>query len=196
MLIIGQSKGVVFYAGKVAAGKTNVITMIPKDKYLPGLAQFTVFDNHFHPHAERLVFIQPDQELIFAIKSDKNAYKIREKTTLEIEVKDNEYKPVEGNFSLVVSDENQIKGLEEQETILTNLLLSSDVRGNIEKPTYYFDKNNRSRHYHLDILLMTQGWRRFKWPEVLSAELPPTRYFLESGLMIAGEISRLNGKPF
>lgn len=196
MLIIGQSKGVVFYAGKVAAGKTNIITLVPKDKFPPGVAQFTVFDNQFRPHAERLVFIQPNQELIFAIKPDKNVYKIREKTTLEIEVKDIQDKPVEGNFSLVVSDENQIKGLEEQETILTNLLLSSDVKGNIEKPTYYFDKNNRSRHYHLDILLMTQGWRRFKWQEVLSAELQPTRYFLETGLTIAGEATKLSGKPF
>lgn len=196
MLIIGQSKGVVFYAGKVAAGKTNVITLVPKDKFPPGVAQFTVFDNQFRPHAERLVFIQPDQELNFAIKPDKNSYKIREKTTLEIEVKDIESKPVEGNFSLVITDENQINGLEEQETILTNLLLSSDVRGNIEKPTYYFDKNNRGRQYHLDILLMTQGWRRFKWQEVLSAELPPTRYFVESGLTIAGEVIRLSGKPF
>ncbi len=196
MLIIGQSKGVVFYAGKVAAGKTNVITLVPKDMFPPGVAQFTVFDNQFRPHAERLVFIQPNQELTFAIKSDKISYKIREKTTLEIEVKDIEKKPVEGNFSLVVTDENQICGLEAQETILTNLLLSSDVRGNIEKPGYYFDKNNRSRQYHLDILLMTQGWRRFKWQEVLSAELPPTRHFVENGLTIAGEVTRLNGKPF
>ncbi|MBU1822231.1 MAG: TonB-dependent receptor plug domain-containing protein [Bacteroidetes bacterium] len=196
MLIIGQSKGVVFYAGKVAAGKTNIMTMIPKDKFPPGVAQFTVFDNQFRPHAERLVFIQPDQELIFAIKPDKNTFETREKTTLEIEVKDNRNNPVEGNFSLVVTDENQVKGLDEQETILTNLLLSSDVRGNIENPNYYLDKDNPKRQYHLDILLMTQGWRRFKWQDALQAEPQPTRYFLERGLTIAGKVTKLNGKAF
>jgi hypothetical protein len=196
MLIIGQSKGVVFYAGKIPSGKANAFITIPKDKFPPGVAQFTVFDKQFRPHAERLAFIQPTKELIFKIKSDKNTYKTREKTNLEIEVKDTDNQPVEGNFSLVVSDENQIKGLDEQETILSNLLMSSDVKGNIENPAYYFDKSNRKANFHLDILLMTQGWRRFSWQDVLQEELPPTRFLLERGLTVSGEATKMNGKSF
>lgn len=196
MLIIGQSKGVAFYVGSVPAGKQNSFIMIPKDKFPPGVAQFTVFDDKFRPHCERVVFIQPTQSLTFNIKTNKITYKTREKTNLDIEVKDNEGNPVEGNFSLSVSDDNQIKGIDEQETILTNILLRSDLKGNIENPTYYFDKTKLNASYHLDILMMTQGWRRFKWQDVLQEELSPTKFVLERGLTIAGQATKLDDKSF
>lgn len=196
MLIIGQSKGVAFYAGRVSSDKKNAFINIPKEKFPPGVAQFTVFDEKFRPHCERVVFIQPTQELVFNVKTDKTIYKTREKTNLDIEVKDNEGNPVEGNFSLSVSDENQIRGMNEAENILTNILLSSDLKGYIENPTYYFDKTNLSASYHLDILMMTQGWRRFKWQDVLQEQLSPTKYVLERGLTISGQANQLNDKPF
>ncbi len=196
ILIIGQSKGMAFYAGKMPAGKQNAIIMIPRDKFPPGVAQFTLFDTKLRPLCERLVFVQPTSTLVFDIKADKEVYKTREKTNLSIDIKDNAGNPVQGNFSLSVSDENQIKGTGEEENILTNLLLSSDLKGNIENPGYYFDKTKRSAAYHLDILLMTQGWRRFKWQDVLQETLPPTKLFLERGLIIAGQATKLNGKPF
>ncbi|MFN3851650.1 MAG: MG2 domain-containing protein [Spirosomataceae bacterium] len=196
MYLIGQSKGVAFYAGKVPLGKPMASISIAKDKFPPGVAQFTVFDNQLRPHCERVVFIPPTKELTFNLKTDKNIYKPREKTKIEIEVKDELGNPVEGNFSMAVLDAKQIEDAEYQETILTNLLLSSDLRGNIQNPAYYFDKNNRNATYHLDILLMTQGWRRFRWNDVLQKDLPPSKYLLERGLVVSGEVSRLNGKPF
>jgi hypothetical protein len=196
MLIIGQSKGTAFYAGRIPADKKNAFLSIPKDKFPPGVAQFTVFDQQLRPHCERVVFIQPNQELVFNLKTDKPIYKTREKTILDIEVKDNAGNPVEGNFSLSVSDENQIKGMDEAENIMTNILLSSDLKGSIENPAYYFDKTKLNAAYHLDILMMTQGWRRFKWQDVLQEQLPTTKFVLERGLTIAGQATRLNGKPF
>jgi hypothetical protein len=196
MLIIGQSKGTAFYAGRIPADKKNAFLTIPRDKFPPGVAQFTVFDEQFRPHCERVVFIQPTQELIFNLKTDKATYKTREKTNLDIEVKDNMGNPIEGNFSLSVSDENQIKGMGEAENIMTNMLLSSDLKGNIENPAYYFDKTKPNAAYHLDILMMTQGWRRFKWQDVLQENFKPTTFLLERGLTITGQVSQLNGKPF
>ena len=196
MQIIGQSKGVAFYAGKVPAGKQSAFISIPKDKFPPGVAQFTIFDENLRPRCERVIFIQPTTELSFSIKPDKSIYRTREKTTLEIEVKDNLGNPVEGNFSMSVLDEKQIKEGGNAETILTNLLLSSDLKGNIEQPTYYFDKTQRSANYHLDILLMTQGWRRFTWEKILQPKLAPPRFLLERGLTIDGQVLRQNDKPF
>ncbi|MDZ7899592.1 MAG: MG2 domain-containing protein [Arcicella sp.] len=196
MLIIGQSKGTAFYAGRIPTDKKNAFLNIPKDKFPPGVAQFTVFDEKLRPHCERVVFIQPTQELVFNLKTDKTAYKTREKTNLDIEVKDNAGNPVEGNFSLSISDENQIKRMDEAENIMTNMLLSSDLKGNIENPAYYFDKTKLNAAYHLDILMMTQGWRRFKWQDILQENFKPTTFTLERGLTISGQATQLNGKPF
>ncbi len=196
MLLIGQSRGVVYYAGKAAVGKKSSFISIPREKLPAGVIQFTLFDSNLKPQCERVAFIEPTKNLNINITPDKSSYKTREKTTLNIEVKDHEGKPVEGNFSLVVSDTELVKEVPNDETILTYLLLSSDVKGVIEQPNYYFDKSNKNAAYHLDILMLTQGWRRFKWDDVMKESLPKSNYFLERGLTITGEAVRQNGKPF
>jgi TonB-dependent SusC/RagA subfamily outer membrane receptor len=196
MLLIGQSRGVALYAGKAQTGKKMSFISIPKDKFPAGVVQFTLFDESLKPQCERVVFMEPTKQLNISIKPDKDSYKTREKTNLDIEVKDNEGKPVEGNFSLVVSDSKQIKEVPNDETILTYLLLSSDVKGKIEQPNYYFDKSNKNAGYYLDILMLAQGWRRFKWEDVIKETLPKTNYVLENGLTVTGEAVRQNGKAF
>jgi TonB-dependent SusC/RagA subfamily outer membrane receptor len=196
MLLIGQARGVALYAGKAQVGKKSSFISIPRDKFPAGVVQFTLFDENLKPRCERLIFNETTKNLNVSIKPDKNTYRSREKTTLDIEVKDNEGNAVEGNFSLVVSDTKQIKEVPNDETILTHLLLSSDVKGKIEQPSYYFDKSNKNATYYLDILMLTQGWRRFKWGDVMRETLPKTNYILENGLTVTGEVVRQNGKPF
>jgi TonB-dependent SusC/RagA subfamily outer membrane receptor len=196
ILLVGQARGIVYYAGKAALGKKSSFISIPREKLPAGVVQFTLFDGNLKPQCERVAFIEPTKSLNINITPNKSSYKTREKTTLNIEVKDHEGKPVEGNFSLVVSDTELVKEVPNDETILTYLLLSSDVKGTIEQPNYYFDKSNKNGAYHLDILMMTQGWRRFKWDDVMKESLPKPNYFLERGLTIMGEAVRQNGKPF
>ena len=81
---------------------------------------------------------------------------------------------------------------------MSYLLLSSDLHGAVEQPGYYFDPANANAAPHLDLLLMTQGWRRFVWREVLADSLPrpDPRFLVEQGLSVTGTVRRPNGNPF
>src|SRR3546814_16292251 len=71
-------------------------------------------------------------------------------------------KPVEGNFSVAVIDESKVPVNEDKEiTILNQLLLRSDIEGYIENPNYYFYNVNDKKLEDLDLLMLTQGYRRY-----------------------------------
>lgn len=196
IVIVGQSQGKICYLAKTPASNKAMFVKIPKDKFPEGVAQFTVFDETGRPRCERLVYVYKEDYVNISITPDKKTYLPKEEVKLEIEAKDMDGQPVQGNFSVVVSDGKQVLVPAHEENILTYLLLSSDVRGKVEQPDYYFSQDKPEVRRHMDILLLTQGWRRFKWEDILKPTLPEPRFALESGLNISGEITRQNGKVF
>jgi hypothetical protein len=76
-------------------------------------------------------------------------------------------------------------------SIASWFLLESEIRGTIEEPSYYFDQDNKNRLQDLDLLLMTQGWRDFKWKyDSLST------FSHENGFTISGKVKRIvNNNP-
>ena len=180
---------------------------IPKNKILDdGIVQITLMNAKGEPLCERLFFNNQNKQINLKITPDKANYKIREKVTVNLEATDAEGKPVEGNFSVAVTDASQVVTDPHQENLLTYLLLSSDVsnlsgtdyysalRGNIEQPAYYFDKENANANRHLDVLMMTQGWRRFIWRDLMTDKEPKITNLLENGLEVSGTALKPNGK--
>ncbi len=196
VLIIGQAKGTVYYAGRVAAGTPSAFVTVAKEKFPPGIAHFTLFDQNLKALCERIIYIPNTKPLNILINTDKPEYKSREKTSISILVSDQDQNPITGNFLVSVVDETQIKNFSETESLQSNLLLSSDVKGYIENPLYYFDKTNKYAALHLDLLLMTQGWRRFTWDYILQEKIPMPVHFIEKGLIVKGSVLKPNNKPF
>lgn len=196
IVVVGQSQGRICYVARTPAHNRAMSVKIPKDKFPEGVAQFTAFDETGRPRCERLVYIYKEDYVNVSITSDKKSYQPREEVKLEIEAKDMDGQPVVGNFSVVVSDGKQVLIPPHEENILTYLLLSSDVKGKIEQPDYYFSQTKPEVRRHMDILLLTQGWRRFKWEDILKPTLPEPVFALEQGIGISGEITRPNGKLF
>ncbi|WP_337042871.1 TonB-dependent receptor plug domain-containing protein [Emticicia sp. 17c] len=196
MVVLGQSQGKVCYLAKTPVSNKAMFVKIPKEKFPQGISQFTVFDETGKPRCERLIFINKNDFLTINITPDKASYLPKEEVKLNIEAKDSDGDPIEGNFSVVVSDAKQVLQPTYDDNILNYLLLSSEVKGAIEKPDYYFATRSQEISRHLDILLMTQGWRRFRWEDVLKPELPQPKFMIEKGLSLSGEITRPNGKMF
>src|SRR5690606_40577278 len=73
--------------------------------------------------------------------------------------------------------------------IYTYLLLSSEVKGKIENPKYYFQDDTWERQRALDQLMLTQGWRRFRWEALLQDSLPDFSHPLERGLAFSGQLT-------
>lgn len=194
-----QMRGAVCFVAKGNTGRRSFTVSVPRSKFPDdGIAHLTLFDDAGTPLAERLVFIRQNRALRVAVQPDKPAYKPREAVSLALRVTDAAGNPVVGNFSLSATDAGQVVGEAGAQTLVSYLLLSSDLRGTVEQPGRYFDPENPDAALHLDLLMMTQGWRRFVWKTVLADSLPKPnpRFLVEQGLSVTGTVQRPNGKPF
>ncbi|MBD2701795.1 TonB-dependent receptor plug domain-containing protein [Spirosoma sp. BT702] len=195
LTLVAQTRGQVVSAAKIPIAKKMSALRLPKKEFPEGIAQITIFDETNKPAAERLVFINNNEQLRVQIAPTKTVYKNREQVNLDISTTDADGKPVSTNLSLAAVDtrlspETDSNGT----TIVSHLLLSSDLTGNIEQPDYYFNPTHTDRWIQLDLLLMTQGWRRFAWSNVLTGNVPPVKYPVEEGLSLTGRVVRPNQK--
>jgi len=193
--VVAHSRGEVAFAVKAPIEKKTILFNIPRSSLRDGILHITLFDEQGKPAAERLIFINKTESIDLQVTTDKATYKTREKVELELTAKDAEGHPVQGSFSLAVTDAGQVLDKEPfAANIRSYLMLTSDLKGSIEQPSYYFDKKNSNAATHLDLLMMTQGWRRFTWKEVLQDSLANPPYFVEEGITFSGKVLRPNKK--
>jgi hypothetical protein len=158
--------------------------------------QFTLFAENGEPLNERIAFIQHNDQLKLGISTAKEVYTTRQKVNIAIKAADKDSKPIVGSFSAAVINEDLagIKGVSEN-SILSNLLLTSDIKGYIEAPNYYFTNISDKTRADLDLLILTQGFHRFEWKQVIDKSYPALNYEPENSLTVSGSIKTLGGKP-
>jgi hypothetical protein len=191
--LVGQSGGEVYYT---AAGtlKTPVFGAgIDKKRFPSGVVQFTLFADG-QPVNERVVFVQNNDTLKMALSSSVKTYASRSPVKLDFVAKNDANEPVTGSFSVAVINESRVGADENVEgSIFSHLLLTSDLKGYIEKPNYYFTNTTDAKRAELDMLMLTQGYRRFEWKQILAA--PDTRIVNqpEQSLTLEGTIKTTGG---
>jgi CarboxypepD_reg-like domain len=192
----------VIYSGGIATtvicklDSPVIILDILKRRLKTGIATVTLFSPAGEPLCERLLFIQKYDQLHLAVSSDKKTYEKREKINISLNVKTNADEPSAGHFSVSVIDEGKVTVDENTEnTILTNLLLTSDLKGFIEQPNYYFNSISDKKLSDLDLVMLTHGYRGFEWKQLLNNGYPPIAYQPENNLEITGTAKSLIGKP-
>ncbi|RZA02985.1 MAG: hypothetical protein EOP47_04880 [Sphingobacteriaceae bacterium] len=190
--LIGQARGVVYYAEPVSLSNGAVNKSIAKTLFPTGIVRFTLLNSAQQPVNERIVFINHKDELRFNIQPHKSSYATRDSIALSVSVTDKDGKPVKGNFSMAVTDKSQVSLDSLGSNILNNLLLTSDLMGEIENPNYYFIGNKEAE---LDNLMLTQGWVGYDWKEILSPETKPIAYQPEKEYVISGKVTNAFGKP-
>lgn len=196
LTLVAQTNGVVHFVAKNKLEAQSFSAKIPKKRFPTGILQLTVFSPANQPVAERLVFINHSDFLKINLNTSKNEFEKREKVKLMLDVQDGKGNPTVGTFSVAVIDETKVPFKELSETtIISNLLLSSDLKGFIENPNYYFTDIDEAKIRQLDILLLTQGWRRFEWKNILSDSFPNLVYQPETNMEITGRVKTLSGKP-
>lgn len=200
----GENKGkefkLVIYSGGIAATvpfrlDSAVIAMdILKRRLFTGVATITLFSPADEPLAERLLFVQNYDKLSIGVQADKADYLKRGRVNIKLTVKDRAENFAKGHFSVSVVDESKVPVEENNEhTILTDLLLTSDLNGYVEQPNYYFANITDQTSKDLDVLMLTQGYRRFEWKRVLNDDIPAT-YRAEKGLEVSGVVKTVLGK--
>lgn len=196
-VVVGQSAGKVYYSARSTAGGSAFSTTISKSKFPSGITEFTLFSESGEPLNERLVFIQnPADKLNLAVTADNQSYRPRQKVSLNIDAKDNEGKPAIGSFSVSVTDESKVPVDENTENnIFASLLLTSDLKGYVEQPAYYFKNDDEKARADLDVLMLTQGYHRFEWKSVLNDTPAPNLYPVQKTFTISGRITTPSGAP-
>lgn len=190
--LIGQTRGLVNYAVEKKLIAPISFAKIPKSSFPTGVSQVTLVEEDGTSLLERLVFIDENKPLSIKITADKKNYKPREKITMTINVQDADGNPAVSDLSLAVCDTQQILIDDNRENIYSYLYLSSDLKGYIESPGYYFNAENKNRVEDLDALMLTQGWRRF----LPAKEFPAISVKAERGLTITGHLlDKYTNKP-
>ena len=184
-------RGKIIYREQTRLTDGNITLDIPLENVPSGIMHITLFDDQRQPRCERLVFVSSEDRLRIAVLKQKSEFKPREKVEINLVIMDQQSKPVPGNFSLAVSDRDLVNNASDfQAGIITSLLLTSDLSGRIEKPEYYFDETNEDADEALDILLLTQGWRRFLWTDVLDENRLQIGYPIQKSISVAGRITK------
>ena len=193
--VMAQSSGVVCYAAQTVLKNTAYTATIPKNKFPTGILQITVFSSRGTPLSERLVFIQNNDQMNVTMKTDQSTYSRRQKMRVLVSAKSKTL-PAEGNFSVSVINESIVSyNDDDAPNILSYLLLTSDLRGFVEKPGYYFNHHDEKSIADLDVLMLTQGYRRFSYKNILADKNPPIAFLPEQGIAISGILRNNTGLP-
>jgi hypothetical protein len=190
--LTGMSRGVIYYAQKVDRSRPEI--SVNKKLFPSGIAHFTLFKGKA-PINERAVFIDNKDVLNIRITPDKTVYNKRDSVGLNIKVTDKSGFPVQGSFSLAVTDDSQIKtDSAGNNGINTNILLKADLKGNIEDPGYYINRKDKRAWQALDNLMLTQAWTGYDWKDIFAVPSPP-RFKVEKKLIVSGLVTNLGKKP-
>ena len=171
---------------------------IDKSKMPAGVQQLTLFTDKGEIVAERLFFSHNNlpNDVKIEIATDKPTYKPFEKVNIDAKVTDTQGSPVETYISLAVRDGDIENGGYYSDNICTDLLLSSDLKGYIANPEYYFESDDKEHRRALDNLMLVQGWRRYKWETMAGKKPFKITNYLEDGISIDGEVYALSfNKP-
>lgn len=197
LTLLAHAGGEVLYASELNVSKPAISLRIPVTDVPSGIAQIALFSAANEPLNERIFFIQNNDQAKLKLSSAKTVYAKREKIEIDLEAKDSKGTPLLGNFSASVINDNVVAADDaKSHTILSHLLLSSDINGYIENPNYYFINPSDETKAGLDALMLTQGYRRFVWKDLLADKLAEPQFKPEKLVTeVSGRLMTLGNKP-
>lgn len=188
VFLVGQTQGVIYYSEKINVHAGSNTVTVPTHAFPAGIAVFTLFNGEGLEEAERLVFLNPGKGLHIDIKTDKKTYAPQEKVKVTIHTTDEQGKAVRAKLSLAAIDDQLVSFADDkQDNILSWLLLSSELKGEIQEPSFYFDVRQPKASQAIDHLLLTHGWRRFTWKDVFKND-PAVAWLPENESTVSGYV--------
>ena len=159
-----------------------------KDFFPSGVSNLLLLTKDMTPISERLVFVCHDDHAKVECKANRDVYSIRRPVEYTVRITDKSGDTLRGNFSVSITDDHEV-AVDTMSNILTSLLLSSDLRGHISDPSFYFQNNIRSA-WGLELLMLTQGWRRYDTERIVRNDFMYPDSLFEKGYEISGTVKR------
>jgi hypothetical protein len=168
--VIGTIENNVAFKLNISPDKAVTKAELPTSTFPSGILKITSFNSNNKPLAERLFFVNGSDYKIEA-KIDKKSLtpSPRKKNSLSFSLNDT----TSGNYSIAVTDADaEIENIEGIDNIISRFLLTDNLTGKIHNPAYYFEVTDDQHNEHLDLVMLTNGWRRYNWNDILSNKFP------------------------
>jgi hypothetical protein len=178
-LLVHMNQEILFKVSLNASDRTSLFAKIPIEEMSTGVLQFSLFTSDWLPVAERLIFVNNRQhefgakiipQLVTLTKRGKNVVDILVSDTATT------------NMSISITDGNLDDG-SLGNTIYADLLLNSELKGKIHNSGYYLSSDSDEVTSNLDLVMLTNGWRRFNWGDIRAGKGPSLTYLPESESM-------------
>jgi len=192
ILLVGHSRGNIRYVEEAKLNQGVFQAKVPANTFSDGIAHFTLFGPMATPVAERLIFIR------HVAKDHPEAAPAVDKTVEDGYIVLNFHLgqqdgliPGYSSYALSVT-ESSGPVPKSGTNIATYLLLTSDIGRTIQDPWYYFADDSPERLKALDLVMMTHGWRRFTWNDILTGTHPEIRFANIRGLTLVGQVTPIS----
>lgn len=184
-ILSGEVRGVIYHLSSSNLLDGDTLLVIPKSDFPTGVVRFTLINNRLVPVSERLAFHNQQDFINFDISGRSTT------DSLFIVVSpDNlgeETKLIDASISVLLTDS---MSSDYSNNLITEMFLTSDLPGYIHNPVYYFQTDRDEVSGHADLLMLTHGWKRYTWHQIVEAEYPEMDYEPESGITVGGKITR------
>ena len=189
------SRGHTYYYNTVdLTDDEQTVAFIDKRSLQTGVNVVTLYTEKGQVLAQRLVFVNNHDRDGFRLQqataSTSAILHPYQKVTLDYQLVDTAGKPVQAayDFSIAVTDGDSREQTYDDGNVLSYLLLSSEVKGFIPHPEYYFEADDAEHQGALDMLMMVQGWTRYDYEKMMSGEKMEPMLAIERGLTFAGRL--------
>ena len=167
LYLLAHTGGMVLYSDEWDWEKGLIA--IDKSSFPSGVSHVLLLTEDFQPVSERLVFALNNDWLTPEIQTNKEIYKSRELVKLTVNINEQTIDSLLSNIAISVTDDKDIQS-DTIMHILSQILLTSELKGYIVNPAYYFQQENRQAEQAADLLMMTHGWNRYDIPKALRGE--------------------------
>lgn len=189
--MIGQMQHHVVFKQEFTAGKAEIQGVINTGKLHSGILQVTFFNKDGQPLAERLCFVNNKEYILPGqLVTDTINFSQKGKNHFSLQLKDT----ILGNFSVAITDDEYNSQQLRKENIFSTLFLTADLKGYIHNPAFYFSADTDSVKTALDLVMMTNGWRRFSWKELSGKLSRPLPFKDLSYITLEGKVNLRDGK--
>ena len=161
----------------------KAVFRINKKELPTGVCDLIIIDDRGAPLADRLFFVNNHDydDNTIKVSGSKLDYEPYEMISLDFQVPDST-----DVISISVRDRGTDDPTYDTGNIMSDLLLSSELRGFIPYPDYYFESDDDAHRRALDLLMMVQGWRRYDYMEIMLTD--SLRYTPETHMTVEGGV--------
>lgn len=153
-----------------------------------GVTQLSLIKSNGAVLCERFAYVMPTPLIQLTATTPNALYYPFEPIEYHISMKDNKGNPLKGHFSVAIRDALNSDYQDYDHNIYTDMLLTSDLKGYIHQPGYYFANNSPRRRIALDILLLIRGWRKYDMQSIISDSPEKPIYLPEKKLTLHGQV--------